>query len=358
MLEYLIYLILFIIIIWSLWIELYKWRLNKQLKHFATAVEYPIIGSAGLCIGKNNFDISEIVTQIFENQPDSVTAGKGWIGTKLLLTFTDPDDIRIILNSDDCLDKPYVYRFLNANNSILALDKQQWKHDRRQLNTTLNTKMVASFYPLLNKKVKLCTEIIANGTATAPDAIDFHRIFVKCLFDMFFVTSLSTDCHLQTTPDGDILHDALNDVSKHSQNRIFKPWLKWDFIYQLTNAYDLERRAYLKLFNKIHDVAVTKSSEFKRRLINHRKNSSGDIEMMTLLEKCFQLFRNGKMSEAALNDNAYIITAAAADSSSTTLLCALMYLAIHPAIQERYTFSNVFDHNQVNGIIFVFQVCR
>lgn len=271
------------------------------MKNFVSPIDYPVIGAMGAVIGKNQFDIFEIIIKLFENQPDSVTCGKAWLGTKLLVTFSDPDDLKVILNSDDCLERPYMYQFFQSNKSVLSVGREQWKHDRRQLNSTLNTKMVASFYPSFNQKVQLCTKIIAD----AKGSIDFHRTFLKCLLDMHFVTSLSTDSQFQSA-DGDIYYDAISEVMRLQTNRIFKPWLKWDFVYQLTNEYALERKAYVKLFNRIHDTAVRKSSEFKVRLMNHRRDSGEAVNNprhMRLLEKLFQLFGDGKMSEQALNDN-------------------------------------------------------
>lgn len=301
MLEYLIYLLLIIILILSVWIELYKWHVNRKLKNFVSPIDYPVIGAIGAIIGKSHFDIFEIITKLFENQPDSVTCGKAWLGPKLLVTFSDPEDLKVLLNSDVCLDRPYLYHFLKSSNSVLSLDREQWKHDRRHLNSTLNTTMVASFYPSFNQKAQLCTEILADASG----AINCHRVFLKCLLDMHFVTSLSSDSQFQSA-DGDIVYDAILEVMGLTMNRVVKPWLKWDWIYQLTNEYALEHKAYLKIFDRVHDVAVRKSSEFKARLINHRRNS-GDADNnprhMRLLEKCFQLFGDGKMSEQTLNDN-------------------------------------------------------
>lgn len=302
MFEILLYFILAIIVILCILLELYKWQTNKKMRNFVRGWDWPVLGIAGFLIGKSKNDVFAAVTDMFDNQPDTVTAGKGWLGPILVVTIADPNDLKTVLTSEDCLDKPYVYRFLNSNNSLLSASKEQWKHDRRQLNPTLNKKMIHSYVPIFNEKAKLCTDIIAN----AEGVVDFHRLFMKCFLDMNFATVFGCDRQLQE-PHGDILYDSMMDVMAHHQTRVYKPWLAWDWIYRFTKNYELQLKSYTIILKFINDVAVTKSAELNNLLRQNEGKEDFEIEHITsnlnLLEKCFLLLRKGKMTEETLNDH-------------------------------------------------------
>ncbi len=66
-----------------------------------------------------NGDVYEIATQISNSYE---RLGKAWIGSKLFVFIDHPDDLRTILNSKDCLDKPYAYGFIKAGDGLLTSD--------------------------------------------------------------------------------------------------------------------------------------------------------------------------------------------------------------------------------------------
>lgn len=337
MFEIIFYISILTIALFAIALEIYKWRIDRKLTNFVSGTNYPIIGFPAQFIGKNNLDISQIMNKVFMDQPDSVTAGKAWVGYQLIIALSDPEDLKTVLMSDDCLDKPYMYQHLDANNSILSSAKEQWKYDRRHLGSTLGIKMVAKCVPMFNEKIKKCMGIISN---TVGD-VDFHRIIWKCLIDMHFVATFGSDCDIQT-PIGDDLYDNLMTVMVHYQSRLFKPWLRWDIFYKMTNAYRLKQKAYLKMFNFINKVAVVKSHDVRSRIVNSQNcaNSGNGIDIdnpadLNLLEKCFVMLLKNQMTEETLNDHAYIVTAAAVDSTTSALYSILLLLAIHPKYQEK-----------------------
>lgn len=45
---------------------------------------------------------------------------KFWIGTKLAIVCNDPVDTKLILMSKNCLEKPYMYRFVGGGDGIFS----------------------------------------------------------------------------------------------------------------------------------------------------------------------------------------------------------------------------------------------
>lgn len=326
MFEILLYFVVGAIAIVTLAVELYKWRINRKLEKFISPCDFPLLGFLAYGIFKTSQGATDMLNRVFLDQPDSVTAGKGWIGTQLLVTVTDPEDVKCVLMSDDCLDKPYPYTFFDSNDSLLSSKKELWRHDRRHLAPTLSIRMVARFLPILNAKAKKCAEIVSGSMSNT----DFHRTFIKCVMDMHFAALFGVDCDTQSAC-GDILHDCLMTTTKHYQLRMFTPWFIWEPIYKLTKSYQQKQEAYVKLMNFVNNVAAKKSAELNLRLENDDSSSN----YWNPLEKLFLMLRDGKTTEKILNDHAYILTSAASDSTATTTYIVLLMLAIHPDVQEK-----------------------
>lgn len=60
----------------------------------------------------------EVATQISNSYE---RLGKAWLGPMFVTICIDhPDDLQTILNSKDCLDKSYMYRFMPAGDGLLT----------------------------------------------------------------------------------------------------------------------------------------------------------------------------------------------------------------------------------------------
>lgn len=80
---------------------------------------YPFIGNAHSFIGKSTAELfSGIVNFVKENE----TPSKAYIGPVLNITLDKPEDIKTVLMSQYCLDKPYMYRFLPSTVGILTTE--------------------------------------------------------------------------------------------------------------------------------------------------------------------------------------------------------------------------------------------
>lgn len=114
----LLLLLLFCIVTLILWIVLRYRRINDFVKDvpFISVDTFTFFN-----IGKS--DMNEKVTQISNSYE---RLGKGWIGPILTIFMDHPDDLRVILNSEDCLDKPYIYRFLQAGNGLLTANGKDY----------------------------------------------------------------------------------------------------------------------------------------------------------------------------------------------------------------------------------------
>lgn len=113
-------LILFLTVVLALMVKYYLWKqhMNSYVKHLPTIQSsIPILGNAYKFLGKST---AEIFTDIIHFIKTSETPTKIWIGPCLTITLDKPEDVKTILMSPNCLDKPYMYRFLPSEVGILT----------------------------------------------------------------------------------------------------------------------------------------------------------------------------------------------------------------------------------------------
>lgn len=84
--------------------HLHQRHMNSFVKHLSEPKSYPFIGNMHLLAFEPLRNFFKKLLSLFE------THRKLWLGPYLLITVSDPNDIKIILNS--CLHKPIIYRFI------------------------------------------------------------------------------------------------------------------------------------------------------------------------------------------------------------------------------------------------------
>lgn len=92
-------------------------RMESYVKHLAiNGPVYPFIGNAYRLLGRSSVDLFKEVTKF---TLETGTPYKSYIGPILFIVLDKPEDMKTILTSPHCLDKPYVYDYLPNPTGIL-----------------------------------------------------------------------------------------------------------------------------------------------------------------------------------------------------------------------------------------------
>lgn len=78
---------------------------------------YPLIGSAFEFVGKSS---AQIFSETIEMVRSYNTPCASWVGPVLTISVDKPEDVKAVLMSPACLDKPYMYRFLPSTFGLLT----------------------------------------------------------------------------------------------------------------------------------------------------------------------------------------------------------------------------------------------
>lgn len=312
--------------------ELRKWRINrKQIKNYQSLKEYPIIGIAGRFIGQNNEEVMRTTQNMFYETKKKPF--RAWFGPVLLIGIDEPEDMQIILNADQCLDKPYMYKHLRNENGLLGSNKEIWKQHRRALNPTFNIKVLLGFIPIFNKKAKTLADQMEQNVGKS---IDIYRPVFKCLTDTILSTALGMNWQLQSSK-GDEVHDIFINTMDHFQRRITRVWLKWDFIYSFTKACKEENALLQRGYQFLRSIREVKEIELAEKLVNGEDvlENGKQENNLTWIQKCFLMHREGKFTEQDLIEEIDTAFVGGTDTTTVALTGAIIMLAIHQECQEK-----------------------
>lgn len=332
-----------------LYFECRKFIVNRNLKGFAIPKHVPILGVANRFFGKSNDELLEIFNELFSEVPTSPI--QAWFGYQLVIIesvlfqnfqflfipvqvigIADPISLQIVLNAEQCTNKPYPYQYMHCVTSIIATDIDVWRPHRRALNTAFNLKVLTSYVPKINGKAAVLVDQL-DSMASENSAIDLYSMVFRCLVDIISSTTMGVEMNMQS-PRGELVQRATKVVMANIQRRFVHFWLYWDFIYRLTPYHRKELWAVELGEQLMKHMRDTKVDEINRQNydileMGRRKNT------LNVIEKCLLLQREGKFSEQIVFDQMRVIFIAGIDTSSIAIFSTILLLAIHQQHQDK-----------------------
>lgn len=320
------------ILITIFYLEYKKWKIEQTLNGFINLKSLPILGIAHRFIGKSNDELPNVFNNFFIEACDKTFYC--WFGPLLFFGVSEPETLRIVMTSDDCLNKPNLYEMMMCPTAIIATDKEIWRPDRRELNAAFNTKVLLSYLPLVNIKAKKlinCIEPMVN------DEPDLYKFIFKCMIDTIAYTTMGTDIQLQTN-HGEIAYNIIKNVMHNIQTRVVRIWLIVDFIYKLTPlsvAGQFFRNLGNTFFDNIRFEAQQKIEEIEKYDDDEYIERGRKQNNLNFMEKLLWCNRAGIFNENQLLDQMCVIYVAGVDTSTIAIFMTLLMLAIHPEYQKK-----------------------
>ena len=253
-----------------------------------------------------------------------------WFGPVLMVLIHQPEDLHVVLNSDQCLSKPYMYRLTRNETGLFTSKRDDWRLHRRTLNPTFNLKMLMSFIPTFNEKARTMVDRMQPDISKP---VDMYRVTFKCLLDMEMNTLLGWESDSQNR-FGDMLYENFEEFMKHVTNRLMRFWLKWDWVYRFTDGWRSEMKCYTSgdgVFKYIRDEKQREFAEKGNIVLDEYRQAN----MLPWLEKCLLMQQDGKFSNENVMDEIYTAFGAGPDTAGSSLMSTLLMLAIHQDIQEK-----------------------
>ncbi|XP_038113070.1 cytochrome P450 4c21 isoform X2 [Culex quinquefasciatus] len=298
---------------------------------------FPLVGNTLKVVGKNDVERFEIVKRAFE-ACDRIT--KAWAGPKLFLLTSHPDLIQQLLNSPDCLEKPFLYKFAGFGKGLFTAKYHFWKGLRKRLNGTFNQQVVNGFVPLFVK----CAEKMVAGLDKYVDGatVNVHKYTEIVFLEMACSTTLGGD--IFERPGKHEFAVGLDLAFKGASKRMISPYLYPDVVYRLT-SYCTELKNARKV---VVDFFLKLVSERRQYLSNNNnyddsvgyfgeeKDETTSDQPRIFVDELLKVSRDGKtFSETEITDNMYAVITGAVDTSSLVTAHACLFLSFYPEVQDR-----------------------
>lgn len=148
-------------------------------------------------------DVYESASQLLKKHPK---ISHGWFGPHCLVDIREPDYIKIILNSEKCIDRADFYYF-PYKTGLLASNGDMWRKHRKLINPAFSSRKIIQFLPSINEKARILVEVLDQYVEK--DAFNVVRLLSALTIDSLMKTSFSLDKNFLKNP-----YDKFFDVVK------------------------------------------------------------------------------------------------------------------------------------------------
>ncbi|XP_058451458.1 cytochrome P450 4C1-like [Malaya genurostris] len=310
----------------------FRWK-NRRFDRISAELQgpkgYPFIGCGHLFIGKSNEQQFAILNDITKTYPSPVRA---WLGQKFVVFIDNPEDLQIVLNSPNCLEKADVYRFFHCEKGLFSSPASVWKVHRKLLSPCFSPNILASFLPIFNLKSAILVQRIEKHVGRKEFKI--NEDIARCTLDMICATTLGTDMDLQSDEGTEYIR-AIEEACELINQRVFKPWLHPDFIYEKTKNFQLEKESFEKAYKmarkvlKLKQEQRSKSKYVPTRAEDEKKPQIYIDQILRIAEET-DIF-----DDADIRDELDTIIVGGNETSAVTLSHVVLMLAMHQDIQEK-----------------------
>lgn len=266
------------ILIKCLQVAMEKRKMQKVISSMPGPSGWPIIGIALEAFGGKN--VLEYVTKLTE----FYGTAKFWFGPLNLMVVTEsPDDIKLILNSENCIDKSPFYDYLGFDNGLFVAKKETWSVHRKILTPAFNKNMLKSYMEVFTKKSKeLVKSLISKIGKPEFDILDGLTIFA---LDTIYETMLGINTH----PKDNLLMKKYIQESQRmneiAMERITTSYFHINLIYFMSKLYKEER----KLKKSINEFFENILDIIKREAASNINNNNGETSDNSKQERFIDL---------------------------------------------------------------------
>lgn len=271
----------------GLWL-LYRWQQQSKLHKLGNKLPgplpIPVFGNALLALGKKP---EELITMALEYADRYGTVVRGWLGTKLIIFLSDPDDVEVILNSHIHIDKASEYRFFKPwlGEGLLISSGEKWRSHRKMIAPTFHINILKSFVGVFNQNSK---NVVEKMRGEVGKYFDVHDYMSGVTVDILLETAMGITKDTQDDAGFDYAM-AVMKMCDIIHQRHYKFWLRFDSIFKFTSFFEKQK----KLLGIIHGL-TNKVIKLKKEV--YQQNKAKGIIPPTIEE----VTRSAPESEATL----------------------------------------------------------
>lgn len=129
------------------------------------------------------------------------------MGPFFVVYVAEPDDLQILLNHPNALDKTFIYHFGDdyIGRSLLTVEGHIWRVRRKMIKPSFHVEVLEGY---IEKFDKLSDILAKKLEMTEQKDVNVFDYVAKCTIDMISETAFDTEIRAQNTAIGDEMVEA------------------------------------------------------------------------------------------------------------------------------------------------------
>ncbi|CAH0559219.1 unnamed protein product [Brassicogethes aeneus] len=280
----------------------------------------PIIGN-GLLFYKFNYNIVKVSEFISE------TVGNPCVIYMPNETYCTscPEELKIILNHPDCLEKGSFYKVLNTTfkQTLLIESVSKWKKNRKLVSKGFNQKVLDSSVESFNTMGPNLIEKLKKNNE------DLVYLFQKFTLDNFTENFLNINFNFLDEKESEFV-DMITNGEKTMARRIGNLIKMNDFCYNFTGDGRYLNKIMAQAFDFIQKILTNKRLELNENYFSHVETKElrrGQLLQLLLSDK--------DTTDEYIRKELVLLAGAATDTTAYSMAFTCVLLGMHPDIQKK-----------------------
>ncbi|XP_025154266.1 cytochrome P450 4C1-like [Harpegnathos saltator] len=289
---------------------------------------YPIIGNAYYFFQTSFDDLLPSLYKLMDIYPSPFRL---WMGNKLIIIISEPDQAKTILQSRYCLNKSKFYDIFKPwiGTGLFTAPASKWVTHRKMLTTSFNTNILRVFCDTFVKQASIFMEKLEHMTN---DEIDLDHHLATCTLDIVYDTLLGINLESQSNKNNQYakaVSRLKNIVIRRMQNIFLYP----DMIFNLTTL-NREQQKHINYLNSVAEEVIQK--EDAKNNLHSIKAEYAKPSKRIFLDILMEASDEGKkFNRKEILDEINTMVTAASDTTAITMYFTIFMLANFPEIQVR-----------------------
>ncbi|KAF5292054.1 hypothetical protein FQR65_LT11320 [Abscondita terminalis] len=273
-----------------------------------------------------------------------------WIGPKLVFSIAEAQDVEIVLNSPNALEKSELYEPIKmaAGQGIFLAPVSTWKRHRKIIMPAWNQKILNTFVPLFAEQ----SDVLLEQLEKHVDKGEFN-IFdyvMNCIIEKLSETVMGVATNVHGDNSGFVKWTS--EAMDIANMRIWSVWYHSDFIFRLSHHSKKLNDLISKINNFIDDVILRKREEYRVQYRNgtasvdegfvtfavpQKNNRSYFVEFLhkkSFLDLLIELSENSTaFTNQELREEVLTFMLAGSDTSASIISYLFMVFGMYPEVQ-------------------------
>ncbi|XP_059061878.1 uncharacterized protein LOC131854754 [Achroia grisella] len=221
----------------------------------------PLFGNSLLVLGMKPSELMQFALKLSKKY---ISVSRVWVGSKLVIFLSEPDDVEVILNSHIHIDKSSEYRFFEPwlGEGLLISSGEKWRSHRKMIAPTFHINILKSFVGTFNENSR---NVVEKMRSEIGKTFDVHNYMSGVTVDILLETAMGITRNTQDKSGFDYAM-AVMKMCDIIHQRHYTFWMRFDSIFKLSSFF----KQQTKLLSIIHGLTNKVIKEKKELYIENK----------------------------------------------------------------------------------------